>query len=262
MKQVDQPWTVIHIPHASDSIPPDLRATLLVDDAALADELRRMTDHATDRLLRLDNGLAQHVLFPVSRLVVDPERFADDAAEPMATRGMGAVYLLTSDGATLRRPLTDAARSALLERFYAPHHQLLEEAVSRALQQHGSCLIVDAHSFSSRPLPHEPDQSPERPDFCIGTDPVHTPGWLEQLAGQVFQAAGHSVEVNRPFAGALVPARYYGRDPQVLSVMIEVNRRLYLDEASGDLLPGFDTFARDLHGTLRSLIHAASARRT
>ena len=42
--------------------------------------------------------------------------------------------------------------------------------------------------------------------------------------------AGYSVAVDAPFAGALVPLSYYRKDDRVLSVMIEVNRRLYMDE--------------------------------
>jgi N-formylglutamate amidohydrolase len=220
-----------------------------------------MTDHATDLLFRLNDHLAQHVVFPVSRLIVDPERFPDDATEPMAAQGMGAVYVRTSTGAALRHLLVDTDRTPLLARFYAPHHQLLEKAVAQTLRHHESCLILDAHSFASLPLPHEPDQSPQRPDFCLGTDPFHTPAGLERLACELFQATGHTVEVNRPFAGALVPARYYRREPQVLSLMIEVNRKLYLNEATGDLLPDFEHFAQRLQQTLCTLIQAARNQR-
>ncbi|MCP3404077.1 N-formylglutamate amidohydrolase [Bradyrhizobium sp. CCGB01] len=41
-------------------------------------------------------------------------------------------------------------------------------------------------------------------------------------------AAGFSVLIDRPFAGALVPAKHYQREPRVQAVMIEVNRRLYM----------------------------------
>jgi N-formylglutamate deformylase len=44
---------------------------------------------------------------------------------------------------------------------------------------------------------------------------------------------GYSVAVDAPFSGALVPLSSYRKDRRILSVMIEVNRRLYMDEESG-----------------------------
>jgi hypothetical protein len=38
---------------------------------------------------------------PVPRLVVDPERFADDSLELMAERGMGVIYTKTAHGDVL-----------------------------------------------------------------------------------------------------------------------------------------------------------------
>ena len=49
--------------------------------------------------------------------------------------------------------------------------------------------------------------------------------WADYLKG-----CGLSVKINSPFAGALVPMDYYMRDARVGSVMIEVNRRLYVDK--------------------------------
>src|SRR6185436_3514585 len=77
------------------------------------------------------------------------------------------------------------------------------------------------------------DQRRDRPDICIGTDDFHTPAALSSLAGRLCEQAGWTVAVNRPFAGALVPMAYYRTDARVQALMIEVNRRLYLDEATG-----------------------------
>jgi N-formylglutamate deformylase len=44
---------------------------------------------------------------------------------------------------------------------------------------------------------------------------------------------GYSVTVDAPFAGALVPLSSYRKDRRIFSVMIEVNRRVYMDEHSG-----------------------------
>jgi N-formylglutamate deformylase len=126
-----------------------------------------MTDAFTDDLFAPTPFEAARVVFPVSRLVCDVERFPDDADEPMALRGMGAVYVRTTDGLPLREHLTPAERARIIENWYQPHHQRLTRAVDHVIADGKSCVIVDCHSFSARPLPHEPDQDPDRPDICM-----------------------------------------------------------------------------------------------
>jgi N-formylglutamate deformylase len=224
---------VIHLPHASTIIPATVRPELLLSDQDLALEVLRMTDHLTDKLVATALSTAQRVRFPVSRLVLDPERFAIDADEPMSRVGMGVIYERTSHGAPLRLPLAPAARQRLLETYYAPHHASLEASVASALERYGRCSILDTHSFPSRPLPYELDQSSDRPDICIGTDEFHTPAPLADEFVRRFSAEALAVARNRPFSGTIVPMRYFRNDRRVMSVMIEVNRRLYLDEATG-----------------------------
>ena len=68
---------------------------------------------------------------------------------------------------------------------------------------------------------------------------------------------GFRVGMNRPFAGALVPNAYYGRDQRVQSVMIEVRRDLYMNERTGDRLPRFADVQRVLT-EFRALLEAWS----
>ena len=170
---------ILHIPHASTLIPADERAKLLLSDDELRAELLRMTDWYVDELFDIGGEAANGLVFPVSRLIVDPERFADDAAEPMASRGMGVVYTSTSDGRPLRSPPESEERQRLLQTYYFPHHEMLGQLVVEALRETGQALIIDGHSFPSSPLPCDLDQSPVRPDICIGTDAFHTPEWLQ-----------------------------------------------------------------------------------
>lgn len=227
------PWVVLHIPHDSTVVPAQARQQLLLTDSALTLELQRMTDHFTHLLFAEPPGDAAVVRAPVSRLVVDVERFADDSTEPMAARGMGAIYNVTSHLAPLRRRLSPAEREALLRLWYYPHHEKLEAAVALAVERYGRCLVIDGHSFPANALPYEgSDQSLDRPDICIGSDSFHTPQALEQAFVDAFDRGGWRVAVNEPFAGALVPASRYRTDPRVEAVMVEVNRKLYLDPVS------------------------------
>jgi N-formylglutamate amidohydrolase len=161
---------VLHVPHSSQHVPQDERQAILLGDAALADELLRMTDAYTDELFPVTPVEAGRVVFPVSRLVCDVERFPSDKDEPMASRGMGVFYTRTSMGSMLRAQPSPAVRQSLLDRWYWPHHSRLERMVSDVVTELGRCLIIDCHSFPSVALPYELDQREERADFCIGTD--------------------------------------------------------------------------------------------
>jgi N-formylglutamate deformylase len=241
------PWVVLHIAHDSTVIPDAVRPSFRLSDADLTLELERMTDHFTHALFAEPPSEATVVRAPVSRLVVDVERFADDAQEPMAARGMGAVYQVTSHLAPLRRRLSSPEREALLRAWYHPHHERLEAAVADALERHGRCLVIDGHSFPGTALPYEnADPAVRRPDICIGSDPFHTPKALEQAFVAAFGRGGWRVAVNDPFAGALVPASRYRRDRRVTAVMVEVNRDLYLEPGRPAPGPDFTRIATEL----------------
>jgi N-formylglutamate amidohydrolase len=251
---------VLHVPHAGTRIPDDVRAGIALDEPALQGQLLQLTDWHTDRLFGgLTDAGAWAFINRLSRLVVDPERFADDALEPAATYGQGAVYTRTTDG----RPLRDAdaeARARLLADWFDPYHVALTDLVQGVLDAHGRCLIVDGHSFATHPLPNEPDQAPDRPDICIGTDATHTPPALAEALEDAFRRQGFRVARDTPFSGALVPLRHHGRGRRVTSVMIEVRRGLYLHEATGEPLPGFRAVRDRILAAILTLEAFAGAR--
>jgi N-formylglutamate deformylase len=241
---------VLHVPHSSTLIPEEVMGQFVVPEDILKSELVRMTDHLTLELF----GGVEHpgpvVAAEVSRLVVDVERFPDDADEPMAAKGMGAVYTRLSDGGDLRGTVSTVEKQRLLDHFYWPNDVRLTSAVHDVLESHGFCLIVDAHSFPSRPLPYEFDQNPERPDICIGTDTFHTPPNVCQTFVECFAGQGFSVEVDRPFSGAIVPVDYYLSDSRVISIMVEVNRALYIDESTGLASADFESIAHHVQAAV------------
>lgn len=252
-----RPALLLHIPHSSPLIPADERVKLCPDDQTLAQELLAMTDAWTDRLVADLNLPARRLVFPVSRLVVDVERFPNDAEEPMAARGMGAVYTRLSTGGRLR-PDDPAERARLMARWYHPHHAKLSGLVQSALEANGRCLIIDVHSFPSRPLPYEPDQAPDRPEICIGTEPFHSPFADDEVARAAGADAGFVTELNRPFAGSIVPAAWWRSDRRVRSMMIEVRRDLYMHEETGKPLPEFGGVSARIRRLLEALIAAAA----
>lgn len=226
---------------------------MTIDGEELNAELTTMTDWHTDRIAQIaaqtavaDRSSAVLVVVnPLSRLVVDPERFTDDS-EPMAAVGMGAVYTRCADGSVLRNP--DAVRDAsLIARYFEPYATAIADLVDQVLDESGRCLLVDVHSYPSVALPYEADPAAARPEVCLGTDPFHTPAALAELARKTLTATAVSPEhgphtggehrswtvaENTPFTGTYVPLRHLGQDRRVRSIMIETRRDTYLDEPS------------------------------
>jgi N-formylglutamate deformylase len=234
---------IVHLPHDSADIPPQFREQFVLGDEELATELLAMTDAHTAAMFRGICAPENEIRAPVSRLLVDVERFADDALEVMASHGMGVIYTHTSQKQSLRRPLSEGERSLLLREYYHTHHERFTGRVTDVLQKEGRALILDAHSFPEKPQPSSLDQNQDRPEICLGTDTFHTPPHVREAFVSAFAGEGFSVRVDAPYAGAIVPAAYYRQNVSVSSVMIEVNRMLYMNEKDGTRLSGFDSFA-------------------
>ena len=242
---------ILHIPHASRHIPEVLRSQFVLGDHALEEEVALVTDAFTDELF--DCPDACRVVCPVSRLVVDVERFSHDPDEPMSRVGQGMIYTKTCLGEPLRRTLSEEERCLLKSACYVPHHEQLRRAVLEELLSRGKALIVDCHSFPGRPLPCDVCQDENRPDFCIGTDAFHTPPGLLRATESAIRSHGYSVGINSPYSGSLVPAATYRRNPNVWSVMIEVNRKLYMDEKTGAKSSGFKSVKGRIQAMLKEL---------
>lgn len=241
---------ILHVPHSSDCIPKEMRDQFVISDEEICAELRLLTDAYTDELFFLED--ASVVKFPISRLLVDVERYPDDADEPMSKVGMGMIYTRTVSGKALKRKLAPCEKASLVK-IYKQHHQTLRERVENELTEYGNALIVDCHSFPSSPLPCDRDQSIPRPDFCIGTDVYHTPKELVQKALSILKKMRHSVRVNHPYEGTIVPMHFYKKERRVTSIMVEINRCLYMDEASGMKTQRFDRVLENIQMLLCSI---------
>jgi N-formylglutamate amidohydrolase len=223
---------VLHIPHASTHIPATEKSLFIVSDEELQRELDLMTDHFTDWLLApISVPDENKVVAPVSRLLVDMERFENDEDEIMSKAGMGAVYTHGSQRQLIKRDVSDKERAKLIEFWYRPHHLALENCIEQMLTQYDQAIMIDVHSYPSKPLPYELNSEQARPDICIGTCQFHTPNKLVQALISAFEKRGFNVGVNTPFSGTLVPSKYWLQDQRVVSFMLEVRRDIYMDES-------------------------------
>ena len=216
----------------------------------LFQEQIKMTDSYTNELFDIDD--IQKLVFPLSRLICDVERFRNEEDEEMTKQGMWVCYTQTSDCKPLK--MTDKKhKQEILKRYYDKYHTKFGQLVARSLKNYGNTLIIDAHSFSSVPLPYELHSQDFRPDICIGADDFHTPEYLTEYFYHAFSHLGYSVGINNPFCGTIVPLKYYGRDKNVKSVMLEINRSLYMDESDGNKNENFNRIKRDIYEVIKGL---------
>ncbi|WP_336883058.1 N-formylglutamate amidohydrolase [Rhodococcus globerulus] len=246
---------IIHVPHSSRTIPPQIRAELMINDEELAAELDEATDTATNEIaiaaLPQVGRLPAVVINGLSRLVVDPERFPD--GDPADAFGRGAVYTRTCSGAPLRTE-PYPARSELIDTYFRPYATALADAVTDRLNACGRAIVIDLHSYPDKPSAFEDPAAP-RPPLCIGTDPRHTPPWLIEAVRGAFASLGVAEE-NTPYGGAYVPLRHYGNDDRVSAVMIELRRDTYLTDPRTPNYERITEFGR----YLAALINAADER--
>ena len=92
------------------------------------------------------------------------------------------------------------------------------------------CRIIDVHSFPVFPPPYKLNQTTIRPDFCLGTDDFHTSEELVARVEKILESCGYSTARNQLFSGTIVPIKHHRKDQRVQSLMIEINRWLYLGE--------------------------------
>ena len=245
---------IFHIPHSRVDIPVSMRVQFLLSDEELRVEQLKVTDRYADELF--DPTGYPRVICPVSRLVCDVERFVDDEEEVMAAYGAGVIYERCSNGRKLRRALQPAERENLIRTYHRRNESDIEGYLREAVRSNGMALIIDCHTFPSIPLGYDLHQSVPRPEICIGTDSVQTPESLISLVHEYFIGNGYSVALNDPYAGTYIPRlhSYQAKKTdlarssamKVQSIMIEVNRSLYMDEATGEKHDGFIRVQEDL----------------
>lgn len=213
---------IIHIPHSGIELNyKDFGYNALSD-------LLISTDWHTDKIFYSHNHTT--LINPVSRLFCDVERFIEN--EPMSKFGRGMYYEKDVNGFTLR----DRSKYEIVKKYYEAYHSNLTKIVESKLEKYNTALIIDCHSFNSMPLPYE-DKSLLRPDICIGTDEYHTDKFITEYISTFLTNKKVDFAFNTPYSGSIVPLKYYRTDKRVHSVMIEVNKKLYMNEKTYEFYP-------------------------
>lgn len=257
---------VLDSPHSGTHYPDDFR------HACAMSVLRRAEDTHVERLYDFAPALGAawiEALFPrsyldanraLTELDVDlldgpwPGPVATDAQALAKVRlGKGLIWSATDDGQTLyQRKLGVQEVQARIATCWLPYHAAVAQAIDAAHARHGYCIHLNCHSMPAVAGQYATEFPGEaHADFVIGDRDASTAS--EALSRRVcafLEGLGYHVAYNHPYKGVEL-VRAFGKPAEHRhSIQIEINRKLYMDEASLAPHAGFGP----LRAHLRSLV--------
>jgi N-formylglutamate deformylase len=239
---------VLDSPHSGTVYPEDFRP---VCDLAT---LRRAEDTHVEKLYAFAPAMGAAWIeahFPRSYLdanrdttELDPALLDGPWTGPLSTDprvlskvrlGKGLVWKLTDEGLPIYdRLLTVDEVRARIDNCWRPYHAAVAEAIDAAHARHGYSIHINCHSMPAVAGSHATDfPGLVHADFVIGdrdgstADPALSKKICEQL-----RARGYSVDYNHPYKGVELVRRHGRPAGHRHSIQVEVNRRLYMDEAT------------------------------
>jgi N-formylglutamate amidohydrolase len=264
-REPEQPL-VLDSPHSGRGRPADFDTVL--DEAALRTAEDSFVDAlvlpATQRGVPLLAAQWSRVYLDVNRLAddIDPELL--DAAWPggitasgKARLGKALLWRTLDDGrAVYARRLGVAEVRRRIEHCHAPYHRALCGLLDAAHRRFGHVVHINCHSMNAvAGSQGEGGAGTARADFVLGDrDGTTCDPALTRFVRDTLTAMGYDVRVNDPFKGVALVQAYSDPARGRHSLHLEINKRLYVDEATGRPHAGFAPLQDDLMRLVDALI--------
>ena len=262
---------VLDSPHSGTQYPADF----LFSCDALA--LRRAEDTHVDKLYDFAPSLGIHwveAYFPRSYLDANrntteidetlldapwPGAIETDAIAMSKIRlGKGLIWRSTDDGLPIySRRLSVAEVQARVVNCWQPYHAAIQSAIDAAHAQHGYSVHINCHSMPAIASSNATDFPGEaHADFVVGDrDGTTANPALSKLVCDHLHSLGYSVAYNHPYKGVELVRRYSNPAAQRHSIQLEINRKLYMDEETLDITPGFAALKANLRSLVEQLLN-------
>jgi N-formylglutamate amidohydrolase len=253
-------------PHSGRLYPRDM-----MDAAALdADAIRRSEDAFVDKLagsapafgIPLISACYARAYIDVNRepYELDQAMFEDklpayaNVRTARVAAGLGSIARVVAEGQEIyRRKLKFADACVRIDHVHRPYHAALQALIEDAKRRCGFAVLIDWHSMPSAAARGGGAQI-RGSDVVLGDrfGAACAPA-LSRLVDDQLTALGYRVSRNAPYAGGHT-TEFYGRPAAgVHALQIELNRGLYLDEASLEPATGFDRLAQNLSRLFQAL---------
>ncbi|HSC65310.1 MAG TPA: N-formylglutamate amidohydrolase [Caldimonas sp.] len=174
-----------------------------------------------------------------------------------ARLGKALVWRTLDDGRDIYdRKLSVAEVQRRIEVFHRPYHAAVHERIEATHARFGRSWHIDCHSMNAiGGVQGEGGEGRARPDFVVGDRDGTTcdPGFTEFV--RAFLAnLGYDVRVNDPYKGVELVRAYSNPAEGRMSLQLEINKRLYMDEATRTPSAGFEPLQRQLMALVDAVI--------
>lgn len=163
--------------------------------------------------------------------------------------GKGLIWRTTDDGLPIyNRRLSVAEVQARIDSCWRPYHAAVAQAINTAYRQHGYSIHINCHSMPAIASSHATEFPGEaHTDFVVGDRDGSTASVaLSEQVCRFLRGRGYSVSYNHPYKGVELVRRYSHPASQRHSVQLEINRKLYMTEATLAITEGFTPLKTDL----------------
>ena len=156
------------------------------------------------------------------------------AYTPRVLSGLGVIPRVVSNGrAIYSGKLTMAEATHRLDTYWRPYHTRLESLLCAARTKFGESVLIDCHSMPREALEGTFRAGQKRPEIVLGDRfGASASHQIVNRIQDILTGAGFAVSRNMPFAGAYITQRYGCPSQNQHAVQIEIDRALYMDEAT------------------------------
>jgi N-formylglutamate amidohydrolase len=166
-----------------------------------------------------------------------------------ARLGKALVWRTLDDGrAIYDRKLSVDEVQRRIETYHRPYHAAVRERIAATHARFGRSWHIDCHSMDAvGGVQGEGGAGRARPDFVVGDrDGTTCDAGFTELVRSVLAGMGHDVRVNDPYKGVELVRAYSDPARGRMSLQLEINKRLYMDEATRTKSAGFEPLQRQL----------------
>jgi N-formylglutamate deformylase len=207
-------------------------------------------------------------LFP--RAYIDPNRHVADIDAQLMTetwpgpitpsrkteQGIGLVWRVAHGGTPMySRKLSVAEVQRRIDVYYEPYQRSLAAVLDERHRAFGAVWHINCHSMPAVGDVMADDPGRARADFVLGDrDGSTCAPEFTSLVADTLAGMGYEIAINDPYKGVELVRKHGRPAEQRHSLQIEINRKLYMNEATLKAHEGFAT----LRANLNRLLHTVS----